>query len=201
MSSTFMTRKIKELEAMKLPRNLFGFIHFLGLERKYFTDYREWLQYFELYKAMVALQGSDGFRVIAARVIAFVEENRPKPANTAPSPTQARSSKKNKRRINSKERRRLSEEELHLLSLEAMSKAERFLAKELRRAKPIPSKMIEDWNASPKIGLGIESTLLPPPKTRRDQVKLDAHTIYTTQQNTSPHILYVSGWTMAQDED
>lgn len=184
---------------MKLPRNLFSFIHLFGLERTDFTDHREWLQYFELYKAMIALQGSDGFEVIAARMISFVEGSRPKPANT--SPTQARTSKKNRRRMNSKERRRQSEEELHLISLEAMSKAERFLAKELRRAKPIPSKMIENWNASPKIGLGIESTMMPAPKTRRDQVKLDAHTISATHQNTSPHILYIAGWTMAQEEN
>ena len=200
MSSTFMTRRIKELESMRLPKSLHGLIHFIGIDRREFTDYREWLQFCELYKAMVALQGSDGFEVIAARVIYFVEESRPKPAKPAPSPTQARTPKK-KRRMNSKERRHLSEEELHLLSLDAMSKAERFLAKELRRAKPIPSKMIEDWNASPKIGLGIESTLVPPPKTRRDQVKLDAHTISATHQNTTSHILYAAGWTLAQDED
>ena len=200
MSDTFLTRKIKDLSTMKPPRSLYGYIHFMGIDRKEFTDYREWLQYCELYKAMVALQGSDGFEVIAARVISFVEESRPKPAKPAPSPTQARPPKK-KRRMSSRERRHLSEEELHLLSLDAMSKAERFLAKELRRAKPIPSKMIEDWNASPKIGLGIESTLVPPPKTRRDQVKLDAHTTSATHQNTTSHILYVAGWTLVQDED
>lgn len=200
MSDTFLTRKIKDLSTMKPPRSLYGYIHFMGIDRKEFTDYREWLQYCELYKAMVALQGSDGFEVLAARVIAFVEESRPNAAKTTPSPTQARTPKK-KRRMNSEERRRLSEEELHLLSLEAMSKTERFLAKELRRAKPVPSKMIEDWNALPKIGLGIESTMLPLPKTRRDQVTLDAHTTSATHQNTTPHILYVPGWTMAQDED
>lgn len=200
MNSPFMTRKIKELESMRLPKNLYGYIHHIGVDRKEFTDYREWLQYCELYKVMVALQGSDGFEVIAARVISFVEEIRPKPAKPAPSPTQTRTRKK-KRRMNSREYRHLSEEELHLLSLDAMSKAERFLAKELRKAKPTPSKMIEDWNASPKIGLGIESTLVAPPKTRRDQVKLDAHTISATHRNTTSHILYVAGWTLVQDED
>ena len=200
MNSTFLTRRIKELESMILPKSLYGLIHLMGIDRKEFTDYREWLQYCELYKVMAALQGSDGFEVIAARVISFVEESRPKPAKPAPSPTQARPPQK-KRRMSSRERRHLSEEELHLLSLDAMSKAERFLAKELRRAKPIPSKMIEDWNASPKIGLGIESTLVAPPKTRRDQVKLDAHTISATHQNTTSHILYVAGWTLVQDED
>lgn len=199
MNSTFLTRKISEIEAMKLPKSLYGYIYFIGMDRQDFTDYREWQQYCVLYKAMVALQGLDGFEVLAARVIAFVEKSRPKPGTTTLKPVQV-PIKKERRRLSNKERLRLSEEAWRLLSLEELSKAERYLAKELRRAKPIPSKMIEDWNASPKIGLGIESTMLPPPKTRRDQVKLDAHTS-SSYQNATPHILYVAGWTMAQDED
>lgn len=90
MNSPFMTKKIKELESMRLPKSLHGLIHFMGIDRREFTDYREWLQFCELNKVMSALQGSDGFEVIAARVISFVEESRPKPAKPAPSPTQAR---------------------------------------------------------------------------------------------------------------
>lgn len=87
MNNTFMTRKIKDLESMKLPRNLYRYILLMGIDRKEFTYYREWLQYCELYKVMATLQGSDGFEVIAARVIPFVEKSRPKPSKPAPSPT------------------------------------------------------------------------------------------------------------------
>lgn len=183
MISKFLTRQISEIESMKLPRSLYGYIYSIGMDRQDFTDYSEWQQYCVLYKAMVALQGQEGFSIIAARVIAFVEKNQPKPGPITLKPAQV---------LTKKERRRLRQE--------GPSKAERSLAKELRRAKPTPSKTIEDWNASPKIGLGIESTLPPPPKTRRDQVKLDAHTSPPHQSDPS-HILYVAGWTMAQDEN
>ncbi|QTT91442.1 hypothetical protein [Pseudomonas chlororaphis] len=183
MITNFLTRQISEMESLKLPRSLHGYIYSIGMDRQEFTDYSEWQQYCVLYKAMVALQGQEGFSILAARVIAFVEKTRPKPSLIDPKPVQ---------RLTKKERRRLRQE--------GPSKAELYLAKELRRAKPARSKTIEDWNASPKIGLGIESTLPPPPKTRRDQVKLDAHTSPPDQSEPS-HILYVAGWTMAQDEN
>lgn len=186
MIGNSLTRKISEIESMRLPRNLYGYIHHIGMDRKDFNDYTEWQQYFALYKAMVALQGQEGFTILATRVISFVENARPKQGLVTPKPAQRRTKKK---------RGRLTQVEHQ----EAPSKAERRLAKELRRAKPTPSETVEEWNASPKIGLGIESTMLPPPKTRRDQVKLDAHTS-RPHQNAPSHILYVAGWQMAQDE-
>ncbi len=188
MSSKFLTRQISEIESMRLPKNLYGYIYAIGMDRQDFNDYSEWLQYCVLYKAMVALQGQEGFTILAARIIAFVERNQQKPALSAPKSTQ---------RLAKKKRRRLGQEGS---DTESPSKAERRLAKELRRAKPTQSKTIEDWNASPKIGLGIKSTMPPPPKTRRDQVKLDAHTS-PPHQNEPSHILYVAGWTMAEDEN
>ncbi|ATE74882.1 hypothetical protein CNN82_00135 [Pseudomonas frederiksbergensis] len=187
MNSKFLTRQISAIESMRLPRNLCGYIFAIGMDRQYFTDYSEWQQYCVLYKAMVALQGQVGFAILAARIIAFTEKTRPKSSLATPKPAQ---------RLTKKERRRLGQEGPD----HSPSKAERHLAKELRRAKPTPSKTIEDWNASPKIGLGIKSTMPPPPKTRRDQVKLDAHTS-PPHQNDPSHILYVAGWTMAEDEN
>lgn len=188
MNSKFLTRQISEIESMRLPKNLYGYIYAIGMDRQDFNDYSEWLQYCVLYKAMVALQGQEGFAILAARIIAFVERNQPKTGLAAPKSTQ---------RLTKKKRRRLGQEGS---DPDNPSKAERHLAKELRRAKPTPSKTIEDWNASPKIGLGIKSTMPPPPKTRRDQVKLDAHTS-PPHQNEPSHILYVAGWTMAEDEN
>jgi hypothetical protein len=183
MLSEFLTQKISEIESTRLPKNLYGYIYSVGKDRQDFTDYGEWQQYCVLYKAMVALQGQEGFATLAARVIAFVDKAKPKPGPTIPKPAA---------RFAKKERRRLRHQE-------GSSKSERHLAKDLRRAKPTPSETIRAWNASPKIGLGIESTLPPSPKARRDQVKLDAHTS-PQQQNDPSHVLYVAGWSMAQDE-
>lgn len=183
MPSRFLTRQISEIKSMKLPRSLYGYIYLVGMDRQNFSDYSEWQQFCVLYKAMLGLQGQEEFEILAARLIGFIERCRPKPGDTTLNPSKA---------LAKKERRRLSRE--------GPSKAERHLAKELRKAKPSSSKTIEDWNASPRIGLGIQSSLPPSPKTRRDQVKIDAHTSPSNQTDPS-HILYVAGWTMAFDEE
>lgn len=187
MPSKFLTRQISEIKSMKLPRSLYGYIYLVGMDRQNFSDYSEWQQFCVLYKAMLGLQGQEEFEILAARLIAFIERYRPKPSGTTQKPGKALT-----RKLTRKERRRLRQE--------GPSKADLHLAKELRKAKPSSSKTIEDWNASPRIGLGIESTLPPSPKTRRDQVKIDAHTSPSNQTGPS-HILYVAGWTMALDEE
>lgn len=78
MNSKFLTRQISAIESMRLPRNLYGYIFAIGKDRQDFTDYSEWQQYCVLYKAMVALQGQEGFEILATRIIAFTEKPRPK---------------------------------------------------------------------------------------------------------------------------
>lgn len=183
MPSKFITRQINEIKSMKLPRSLYGFIYLMDMDRQNFTDHSEWQQFCVFYKAMLSLQEKEGFDILAARLISFIQKYRPQPRDTNLNPSKA---------VTRKERRRLNKD--------GPNKAERHLAKELRKAKPSSSKTIEDWNATPRIGLGIQSTLRPPPKTRRDQVKIDAHTS-PSNQATQSHILYVAGWTMTHDDE
>lgn len=152
MPSRFLTRQISEIKSMKLPRSLYGFIYLIGMDRQSFSDYSEWQQFCALYKTMLSLQEQEGFEILAARLLGFIERYRPKPSDTTQKPGKT---------LTRKERRRLSQE--------GPSKADLHLAKELRKAKPSSSKTIEDWNASPRIGLGIESTL--PPHQKLDATK------------------------------
>lgn len=178
--------KILELGSIKLPKNLSKYVLTVGRQRSDFLNAKEWAHHAEMYRAMRLLQGHENFTVLAIRIIEFIDRH--------PSLNPASSAKKNspltrKERQERKRRRVLSS-----------AQKDSALASRLRNAKPTVSASLETWRSSPRIGLGIESTLPPTQKARRDQVKIDKHT-QARASTHSPHILYVAGWTLTDETD
>jgi hypothetical protein len=172
---------LTELKVMPLPKNLFGFIAMLGMERPSFIAHQEWNQLGVLYKTMRELRDDDGFEALASRLISHLNFYRKLQESD---PRHALSSKLAKK-LRRKDRNR----------------SKRTGATPYQRSyEPSTEEKARKRLAVPKIGLGIESTLPPTQKVRRDQVKIDAYT-QAAESPQSNHVLYVAGWTLADDTD
>lgn len=179
-----LKKRAQELSIAALPSSLHGYILAIGMERPQFTDYREWTQFSCLYKALRKSNGAPGSEVIAARLLEFIDRYQ--------SLAEAREIQpENQKALTKKERRKLRRE--------GLDKGGHQLAIALQKAKPSKATVLNDWKSAPRIGLGMQSTMRPPPKTRREEVKIDEHT--APRGKAAPyHALYTPGWTLSDSE-
>lgn len=71
------------------------------------------------------------------------------------------------------------------------------LARELKAAKPTAAELIKNMLATPRIGLGLESTLTKVNyRVRREDVYLDHHTRQKDPE-ARHHALYTAGWSLS----
>lgn len=170
-----------ELKAMKLPRSLYGFIVMLGMERPSFIDNQEWRQLCVLYASMRELKNSEGLEILVSRLNSYLRFYQKLQVSDPRHSLPQKLAKKLQRKDRNRSRRFGSAPYLRVYESSIEEKARERLAE-------------------PKIGLGIDSTLPPPQKVRRDQVRIDAHT-KPLEINQSYHALYVAGWTLAPEKD
>lgn len=170
-----------ELKGMKLPRNLYGFIALIGMERPSFIDNNEWKQLCVLYASMRELKNSEGLEVLASRLNSY---------------------------LNFYQKLRVSDPR-HSLPQKLAKKLQRKERNRSRRLGSTPCQRVYESSieekarerlAEPKIGLGIDSILPPTQKVRRDQVRVDSHT-QPLKNNQSYHALYVAGWALTPEAD
>lgn len=172
---------IAELKVKPLPKNLYGFIAMVGMERPSLIGHQEWIQLGVLYKTMRELRNDGGFEALASRLIShlnfYLKLQKSDPRHSLPS--------KLAKKLQRKDRRRSKQTGAPSIQRSYENSTEEKARKRL---------------AEPRIGLGIESTLPPTQRVQRDQVKIDAHT-QTSESRQSNHVLYVAGWTLADDPD
>ncbi|KXK67493.1 hypothetical protein BC89_31320 [Pseudomonas monteilii] len=174
--------RIAEFEAAKLPKNLIGYIYKIGRQRSDFSDYREWKLYAALYETLRSLRGHHEFSTLAARLFEYLDRHPISLPMIAEPPKKALTRKEKKKR-----------------RAERPSGPSRHLSAQLKKSKPSTADMIITWKSSPTIGLGLESNLAPPPKARREDIKIDKHTQPLDDQGRS-HILYAAGWSLKPSE-
>ena len=174
-----LQKRVTEFESSKLPKNLIKLVYQSGRQRSDFTDFREWKLYSTLYDTLLSLRGHEEFAVLAVRLFAYLDCHPPtiKPIEKPPSTPLTRKEERKRRRA------------------ERSSSKSRGLSSQLKEAKPSTHEMVRAWKASPTIGLGLETSLLPPPKARREDVKIDRHTTPQKDPDRS-HILYAAGWSL-----
>lgn len=174
--------RIAEFETAKLPKNLIGYIYRTGRQRSDFTDYREWKLYAALYETLRSLRGHQEFSTLAVRLFEYLDRHPVSPPAIADPPEKPLTRKEKKR-----------------LRAERPSGPTRHLSAQLKKAKPSIADRVVSWKSSPTIGLGLESNLSPPPKARREDIKIDKNTRPPKDQERS-HILYAAGWSMNSSE-
>lgn len=146
-----------ELKAMKLPRNLYGFIAILGMERPSFIDNQEWKQLCALYASMRELKNNEGIETLANRLNSYLKFYQKLQVSDPRHSLPQKLAKKLQRKDRNRSRRSGSAPYQRAYEVSIEDKARERLAE-------------------PKIGLGIDSILPPTQKIRRDQVRIDAHT-------------------------
>nr|WMM94577.1 hypothetical protein [Pseudomonas kurunegalensis] len=176
-----LQKRATEFEESKLPKNLTKLVYQSGRQRSDFTDYREWKLYSLLYEALLTLRGHDEFAVLAVRLFAYLDRH---PPTLKP--------------IDKPIRKTLTRKEKRRLRAERVDGKTRNLSPQLKKAKPSHHEKIKAWKASPTIGLGLETKLLPPPKARREDVIIDKHTKPSKDPDRS-HILYAAGWSLSPE--
>lgn len=172
--------RIAEFESSKLPKNLTGYVHKTGRQRSDFTDYREWKLYSALYETLISLRGKPEFFDLAPRLFVYLDRHPPSPLQACHQKSLTAKEKKMRRAERARDRR----------------KNPRL---QLKQAKPSIASMVAMWKSSPSIGLGLESTLSPPPKARREDIIIDEHTKPLKDHDRS-HILYAAGWSLTLSE-
>ncbi|MCA4965875.1 hypothetical protein [Pseudomonas sp. Y24-6] len=170
-----------ELKAMNLPKSLYGFIAMLGMERPSLIDKQEWKQLCVLYASMRELQNDEGLEALASRLNSYLRFYQKLQVSDPRHSLPPKLAKKIQRKERNRSRRLGSTPYRPVYESSVEEKARERLAE-------------------PKIGLGIDSTLPPTKKVRRDQVRIDAHT-QPLENNQSYHALYVAGWTLAPEAD
>lgn len=178
--------RVSTLRSSRLPKSLHGYVSLTGRCRGDFPSVKEWQQHAKIYRVMAALNGGEGFTILAIRILEYIDRH-PAQQHTTPAAQQ-----KKVRRKESRNRKKRS----------ALTSAQKdsALASRLRDSKPTASESLETWHASTKIGLGIKSILPPAQRVRRDQIKLDDRTAPRTLPGSS-RALYVAGWSLKQDVD
>jgi hypothetical protein len=178
-----LQKRVTEFESSKLPKSLVKLVYQSGRQRSDFTDYKEWKLYSTLYEALLSLRGHEEFAGLAVRLFAYLDRHPPatKPIEKPPSPPLTRKEERRRRRA------------------ERVTSKSRGLSSQLKNAKPSTHEMLRAWKASPTIGLGLETSLTPPPKARREDVKIDRHTKPQRDPDRS-HILYVAGWSLSPEK-
>ncbi len=178
-----LQKRVTEFESSKLPKSLVKLVYQSGRQRSDFTDYKEWKLYSTLYEALLSLRGHEEFAVLAVRLLAYLDRHPPatKPIEKPPSTPLTRKEERRRRRA------------------ERVTSKSRGLSSQLKNAKPSTHEMLRAWKASPTIGLGLETSLTPPPKARREDVKIDRHTKPQRDPDRS-HILYVAGWSLSPEK-
>lgn len=165
-----------------LPKTLGKFIKRCGLDPAIFSEPDAWSLHVKAYQAIKHMGPTTQFYDIASILLTYLE------ARTGPLPALGQPALATRRQEKMDKRNRKNRE------------ATQKLASNLRRAKPSTRTQIADWQSAPKIGLGLESRLMPPPRARREDVVLDAHTS-AADRSGSHHALYVAGWSLAEGGD
>ena len=216
--------RIKEFESAKLPKNLIGYIYKTGRQRSDFTDYREWKLYAALYESLMSLRGKDELSVLAPRLFTYLDRHPPSATANA-TPIEKRLTRKERRKLRSEKltgtnlhpstqtsktepsaaasttltQKKLTRTGKKKRRSERVSGTSGYQSARFKKAKPSVADMVETWKSSPTIGLGLESSLPPPPKARREEIKIDKHTQPPQDQERS-HILYAAGWSLNSSE-
>ncbi|MBV7478233.1 hypothetical protein [Pseudomonas sp. PDM31] len=164
-----------DLQRMALPKKFPAFLSAVGLHRPAHVDSKEWQQLCQLYKVMREVKQGDGFDALAKRLIAHISYYQ-----------------------------KIIEVEGEAFVSIALSKKKRRKANRRGQFKgnasfsDSPQETARKRNSTPKIGLGVESILPPPQRTRREEVRIDSHT-QSPEKSPSSHVLYVAGWTLSTD--
>lgn len=165
-----------------LPKTLTKFIKRCGLDPSVFTEPSAWSLHSKAYQVIKHMGPTAQFYDIASLLLTYLEASTgPLPALGQPASVTRRQKKMDKRNRRNRE-------------------TTQKLASNLRRAKPSTRTQIADWQSAPKIGLGLESRLTPPPRARREDVVLDTHTS-AADRSGSYHALYVAGWSLVEGGD
>lgn len=170
-----------ELKGMKLPKNLYGFIAMIGMERPSFIDNQEWKQLCVLYASMRELKNGEGLETLASRLNSYLKFYQKLQVSDPRHSLPQKLARKLQRKDRNRSRRLGSTPYQRVYESSIEDKARARLAE-------------------PKIGLGIDSTQPPTQKVRRDQVRIDEHT-QPLESSQSYHALYVAGWALTPDAD
>ncbi|MCY1362050.1 hypothetical protein D9M69_487500 [compost metagenome] len=173
------------LESMKLPPRLQGFIAVVGIDRRAFSNVQEWKQLCSMYEALCALKSQAGFAALAETFASYMRHYQQ---------THNRIKNELKPPVQTKQKQRRRNRQIRKANGGNLFPSE--VTKQL--AKPTPEELAKDRRQAQKIGLGLETSLKPPPKARRDDVVLDEHTapVGTTDRY---HALYTAGWSLNED--
>ena len=166
-----------------LPKNLKKFVELSGFDRAQFGNERAWHLHSRGYLTLKQMSPTPGFYEIGSVLLAYLE------AKAGPFPILTRKQTPATRRQKKSAKRRKIDQ-----------RGTQKLASDLRRAKPSTRDRVSDWQSAPKIGLGLESKLSQPPRARREDVIIDAHTA-ATGRSDSYHAIYVAGWSIAPEDD
>lgn len=166
-----------DLQRMALPKKFPAFLAALGLHRPAHVDSKEWQQLCQLYKVMREVKQGDGFEALAKRLIAHISYYQKIIEVEGGAFVSIALSRKKRRKAN---RRGLFEGNASF--------------------SDSPQETARKRNSTPKIGLGVESILPSPQRTRRDEVKIDNHT-QSPEKSPTYHVLYVAGWTLSSDSE
>lgn len=165
----------------QLPKTLKKIVERRGFTEAQFGDDKAWRLHSRAYSVLKGIRQTPAFYEIGSVLLAFLE------AKVGPiSGTAKDSGKTSSRKVKAAKRKKRNPHNYQNL------------ATNLKRARPSIETRIADWKNAPKIGLGLESKLVPPPKARREEVVIDAHTA-STERPGSFHALYVAGWSLSPE--
>ncbi|NIL19721.1 hypothetical protein [Pseudomonas sp. AN3A02] len=164
-----------DLQQMTLPKKLPELLNALGFHRPAHVDDKEWQQLCQLYRVLRETRKGGDFEVLASRLIAHLGYYQKIIEVEGESFVSIAQTKKKRRKAN-----------------------RRGLFKGSASFSDSAQETARKRNSTPKIGLGVESILPPPQRTRREEVKIDSHT-QSAEKPPSSHVLYVAGWTLSSD--
>lgn len=166
-----------------LPKTLKKFVERQGFTETQFGDEKAWNLHSRAYSTLKGIRQTPAFYEIGSVLLAYLE------AKVGPFSVAAKDSgQTSSRKIKAVKRKKRNPHTYQKL------------ATNLKRARPSIETRIADWKSAPKIGLGLESKLVPPPKARREEVVIDAHTA-STERPGSYHALYVAGWSLSPESE